>query len=245
MKISTALLTQLALTLVSGTAFSQQAPPIDEEPCPIVEPDTEVPGDPIVDDPIDDDPIDQAPTDPITDGPEDEQPDPERPGDEQPDADEDEGPATGETPGEGPEQTAEDWLLDFPETDTSWQSDGTTFTSDTCTWSEIIPILPDVSLIAGPIECSEGILPTFGLGLISDGAMSAVAIRFLLFFPILTAFEGEQFMDGPSDEELQPPQVPTEEEEAADLPDEVTDEMLLEEDLDAPNDRTFGLRSSS
>jgi hypothetical protein len=235
MRISAAVLTLLTPTLFSSTAFSQQSPPTGEELCPIVDPGTQVRGDSITGDPV--------ASDPIAEGPEGEQPDAERPRDEQPEGEE---PMPGESPGaDGPAETAvENWLLDFPQAATPWQSDGTTFSSETCTWSGIVPILTGVSLIAGPIERSDGILPLFGMGIISDGEMSAVAIRFLLFFPILTAFEGEQVADGLPGEELHPPQEPTEEGETPEdsESEEGTHEMPVEDGPDIPTDRTFGLR---
>jgi hypothetical protein len=146
----------------------------------------EVLGDPITGAPVDEDPDDPMTDDDDSDG---ESPVGEQPVNELPEGEQDDDEELpGETPGE--EETAEAvagaWLLDFPEADTPWESDGKTFTSETCTWSEVFPVLAEVSLIAGPIECTDGILPTIGFGIISEGEMSAVAIRLLWIFPIVT-----------------------------------------------------------
>ena len=241
MKRSAAVMTLLTLALLCGTALGQQVPPAGEEPVPVLDPDTPVPGDP-TGDPTD-------PTDPAADGLDGEEPAPQSPGDEPAGEDEE------LLPGAGPEEESAgaalvgDWLIDFPEDATPWQSDGTTFTSQTCTWSSVVPILTDVSLIAGPIECSDGILPTFGLGIVSGGEMSAVAIRFLCFFPLVSCFEGEQVTQGPPDEDPegpsqgpQDPEGPPDEEQTPQQPDadEEPDAMNPDEGpLGPPIDRTF------
>lgn len=120
-------------------------------------------------------------------------------------------PGDGQTPGETPQDpgdgsgqgespvAVENWLLDYPEEATPWVSDGTIFTSQTCTWGDIYSVLPDVSVVFGPIACVESSFPTFGLGIASDGQMSAVAIRFFFIFPWMTPFEGEQVAASPGD----------------------------------------------
>lgn len=214
MRVSAAVSTLLVVLLIGQIALSQQTPPTGEQPGLFVDPGPQVPAGPIAGDPTTDAPPvvrasgrDAQPPGsdmPAGDQPEGDQPEGDQPEGDQPEGDEE--PMPGERRGQQPPNgDSENWLLDFPEADTPWQSDGTTFTSATCTWSEVVPILTGVSLIAGPIECSDGILPTFGIGIISDGEMSAVAIRFLLFFPILTPFEGEQVMEGPPDQDPQQP----------------------------------------
>src|SRR5690606_557062 len=158
MRSSAGWLTMLMLTLVSGSAFSPQNPAIADDDRPVADTGPQVPG---IGEPMDEDPAD-----PDADGPDGRPPDPTMPGEEggDPDGEPDEQPTPGENPGEdgAAASLAGEWLLDFPDDGTPWQSDGTTFTSQTCTWSGVVPILSNVALIAGPIECSDGILPTFG-----------------------------------------------------------------------------------